>query len=83
MRAGTGPIIVSVWGSEMWPFHRVCLDGKELATNYVSRKQIDATIPAEMISKAGTYIITVRSVGEPLAQSNRAHLIVGFSPEKR
>jgi hypothetical protein len=41
-------------------------------------ERLRATIPPEAIAKAGTYIITVKSEGESLPESQRAHLIVGF-----
>ena len=78
LRAGDGPTVLRVAGQAMWPFHRVMLNGAPLPTRFISRSLLEATIPPEMIATAGTYIVTVKSEGEPLPESNRAHLVVGF-----
>jgi hypothetical protein len=44
----------------------------------VSRNELEATIAPEMITEPGTYTITIKSEGEVLPESHRAHLIVGF-----
>jgi hypothetical protein len=85
---GEGPVTLSVRGRGMWPFHRVQLhsdfgnvmqwEGVELTTRYISKTELEADVPPELIAKPGTYTITVKSEGEDLPQSNRAHLIVGF-----
>jgi imidazolonepropionase-like amidohydrolase len=75
---GSGPTLLKVRGRGMWPFHRVYLNGRPLPTRYVANDEIEATIAAEAIKKAGTYIVTVRADGEALPESHRAHLIVGF-----
>ena len=54
------------------------LNGKEMPTRYVKRGQLEAVIPPDAIAEAGTYIVTVKSVGEPLPESYPAHLVVGF-----
>jgi hypothetical protein len=72
------PVTLTVHGPGMWPSHRIMLNGKELQTRYVKRNQIEATIPPEAIAEAGTYIVTVKSVGERLPESYPAHLVVGF-----
>jgi hypothetical protein len=54
------------------------LNGEPLPTEFISKNELKATIPPEAIAKAGTYIITVKSEGESLPESQRAHLIVGF-----
>jgi hypothetical protein len=75
---GAGPTVMSVRGRGMWPFHRVTLNGRQLPTRYVSNNELEATIPPEAIPKPGTYIVTVRSEGESLIESHRAHLVVAF-----
>lgn len=85
---GAGPTTLRVRGNDMWPFHRVMLkrefgsifnlNANELPTRYVSRNELEATIAPELITEAGTYTITVKSEGEVLPESHRAHLIVGF-----
>jgi hypothetical protein len=78
LRERDGPTVLRVAGQAMWPFHRVMLNGKPLPTRFISRSLLEATIPPDAVAKAGTYIVTVKSEGEPLPESNRAHLVVGF-----
>jgi hypothetical protein len=78
LREGDGPTVLRVAGQALWPFHRVMLNGKPLPTRFISRALLEATIPPDAIATAGTYIVTVKSEGEPLPESNRAHLVVGF-----
>ena len=85
---GAGPTTLRVRGNAMWPFHRVMLKREfgsifnlnsiELPTLFVSRNELQATIAPEMITEPGTYTITIKSEGEVLPESHRAHLIVGF-----
>jgi imidazolonepropionase-like amidohydrolase len=78
---GTGPTVLKVRGQGgMWPFHRVMLNGEPLPTSFVSKDELKAIIPPEAISKAGTYIITLKCEGEAFPESHRAHLVVGFKP---
>jgi hypothetical protein len=77
----TGPTVLKVRGEGgMWPFHQVMLNGKPLATSFVSKSELKATIPPDAIAKAGTYSVTIKAEGEPFPESNRAHLVVGFKP---
>jgi hypothetical protein len=83
--AGAGAAIMSailllMASLGMWPFHRVLLNGKPLPTSFVSKNELKATISPEDIATAGTYIVTVKSEGETLPESHRAHLVVGFKP---
>jgi hypothetical protein len=71
-------VTLTVRGRGMWPTQRVTLNGKELETHYIKRSQIEAIIPPELIADAGTYIVTVKSVGEQLPESYPAHLVVSF-----
>ncbi len=76
---GSGPTVMKVRGrGGMWPFHRVILNGEPLPTSFVSKNELQATISPEAIAKAGTYIVTLKCEGEPLPESHRAHLVVGF-----
>jgi hypothetical protein len=85
---GAGPTTLRVRGNDIWPFHRVMLKREfgsifnlnaiELPTLFVSRNELEATIAPEMITEPGTYTITIKSEGEVLPESHRAHLIVGF-----
>jgi len=74
----TGPTVLKVKGRGFWPFHQVLLNGKELETQFVSRNELDAIIPADAIPDAGMYKVTVKSRGEPIAESNPAPLVVRF-----
>ena len=75
---GTGPTILKVKGKGFWPFHQVLLNGHELETRFVSRGELDATVPAEAIQDVGMYKVTVKSRGEPVAESYPAPLVVRF-----
>ncbi len=76
---GSGPTVLKVRGpGGMWPFHRVMLSGEPLPTSFVSKNELEAIISPEAIAKAGTYIVTLKCEGEPLPESHRAHLVVGF-----
>ena len=78
---GSGPTLLKVRGrGGMWPFHRVHLNGEPLPTSFVSKDELSAVISPEAIAKPGTYIVTIKSEGEPFPESNRAHLVVGFKP---
>jgi hypothetical protein len=71
-------VTLAVRGRGMLPTHRVMLNGKEMPTRYVKRGQLEAVIPPGAIAEAGTYVVTVKSVGEALPESYPAHLVVGF-----
>ena len=76
---GSGPTVLKVRGhGGMWPFHRIMLNGAPLPTSFVSKDELKAIIAPEAIAQAGTYIVTLKCEGEPFAESNRAHLVVGF-----
>jgi hypothetical protein len=75
---GTGPTVLKVKGRGFWPFHQVLLNGKEMETQFVSRNELDAVVPAEAIPDAGMYKVTVKSRGEPVAESYPAPLVVRF-----
>lgn len=79
---GTGPTIVSIKGKGFWPFHYALLNGKELETKFISRRELQATIPPDAIREPGMYLVTVKSRGEPVAQSNPAPFVVSFTDAK-
>ena len=54
------------------------LNGEPLPTRFVSKDEFEAIISPEAIATAGTYIVTLKSEGEALPESNRAHLVVGY-----
>jgi hypothetical protein len=78
LTAGSGPTVLKVRGKGIWPFHRVWLNGRQIPTRYVANDELEATISADAIAQPGTYVITVKAEGEPLAESHRAHLTVAF-----
>ena len=49
-----------------------------LVDRFASKNGLEAIISPEAIAKAGTYIVTLKSEGESLPESNRTHLVVGF-----
>jgi imidazolonepropionase-like amidohydrolase len=75
---GEGPTMLKVSGKGFWPFHQVLLNGKELETKFVSRSELQATVPAEAVKDVGMYKVTVRSRGEVIAESAPAPLVVKF-----
>jgi imidazolonepropionase-like amidohydrolase len=75
---GSGPTVLKVRGKGIWPYHRVYLNGRPLPTEFVDKNELTATIAPDAIQAAGTYVVTVRSDGEPLPESHRAHLVVAF-----
>ena len=74
-----GATVLKVRGKGMLPNHRVWFNGRPLPTTCVANDELEATIPPEAIPQPGTYVVTVRVEGEPLAESNRAHVVVGFA----
>jgi hypothetical protein len=71
-------VTLAVRGRGVLPTHRVMLNGREMSTRYVKRGELEAVIPPDAIAEAGTYVVTVKSVGEALPESYPAHLVVGF-----
>jgi hypothetical protein len=56
----------------------VLINGRELETQFVSRNELAATLPADAIQEAGMYKVTVKSRGEAVAESYPAPLVVRF-----
>ncbi len=80
---GTGPTTLTITGDEpFWPFHYVLLNGKELETKFINRRKLEAVVPPDAIRKPGMYLVTVKSRGEPVAQSNAAPFVVSFKDEQ-
>jgi Amidohydrolase family len=77
---GSGPTTIKVKGRGFWPFHLVLLNGKEIETRFVNRGELEAVIPPDAIENVGMYKVTVKSRGEPVAESNPAPLVVRFKP---
>jgi hypothetical protein len=75
---GSGPTVLKVRGKGFWPFHQVLMNGRELETRFVSRTELEATVPADAIQDVGMYKITVKSRGETVAESYPAPLVVRF-----
>ncbi len=75
---GQGPATLRIKGKGFWPFHQVLLNGRELETKFVNRSELQAIVPPDAIAEAGMYLVTVKSRGEPIAQSSPAPLVVGY-----
>ncbi len=71
-------VTLTVRGRGVLPTHVVMLNGKAMPTRYVKRGELEATVPADAIAEAGTYIVTVKSEGELLPESYPEHLVVEF-----
>jgi hypothetical protein len=56
------------------------LNGRELETRFVNRGELDAVIPPDAVENVGMYKVTVKSRGEPVAESYPAPLVVRFKP---
>ena len=54
------------------------LNGKALETKFISRGELQAMVPAEAVTDVGMYKVTVKSDGEPIAESSPAPLVVKF-----
>jgi hypothetical protein len=74
---GTGATL-KVSGKGFWPFHRILINGRELETRFISRNELQATLPPEAVSEVGMYKVTVKSSGEMIAESSPAPLVVKF-----
>jgi hypothetical protein len=76
---GFGPVTLKVQARRGFePYFRVTLDGKELPTRFINERELEATIPAEITRKAGTYTVMVVNPGDFAARSSLAYLIVRF-----
>jgi hypothetical protein len=69
---------LKVSGKGFWPFHRVLINGRELETMFISRSELQAVLPADVVSEVGMYKVTVKSSGEMIAESSPAPLVVKF-----
>ena len=78
IQQGSGPTVLKVSGKGFWPFHQVLLNGKALETKFISRGELQAMVPAEAVTDVGMYKVTVKSDGEPIAESSPAPLVVKF-----
>jgi Amidohydrolase family len=72
------PVTLTVRGRGVLRTHVVMLNGKAMPTRLVKRGELEATVAADAIAEAGTYIVTVKSEGEMLPESYPAHLVVEF-----
>jgi len=55
---------------------------RALPTHFVSKAVLKAIISPDAIATAGTYIVMLKCEGEAFPESHRAHLVVGFKPER-
>ena len=79
---GSGPVTLKISGRGFWPFHQVMMNGKPLETTFVSRTELDAVVAPEAIENVGMYLVTVKSRGEPVAESNPAPFVVSFKTDQ-
>jgi len=59
-------------------FHKATFAGKGLETRFVSPSELEAVVPAELVTKVGTYPIVVVGQGDYASQSAPAYFIVSF-----
>jgi imidazolonepropionase-like amidohydrolase len=69
---------IRIHAQRLQPYHRVILNGMELSTRFISKTELEATIPSSRIKDVGIYEMAVVSPGEFNARSASAHLIVTF-----
>jgi hypothetical protein len=80
---GSGPATLTVTTNKGFDrFHKVTLNGKELETHFVSRSELEAVIPPEVIKDVGTYPVIVISQGDFASRSTPSYLIVYVSFKK-
>jgi hypothetical protein len=79
---GSGPTTIKIRGRGFWPFHQVLLNGKEIETKFINRTELEAIVPPEAIANVGMYRVTVKSRGEPIAESHPAPFVVGFKQDQ-
>lgn len=86
---GEGPVTLTITGRNFVNTSVVKLDGKPIPTevkfripnfpqNFLRSRQLIATVPAELIQKAGTYAVVVEHPGSGGAVSRPAYLLVKF-----
>ena len=56
--------------------------GELTAPISIGKDELEATLSADVLAKPGNYVVTVRAEGEPMGESHRAHLVVGFAENK-
>ena len=71
-------VTVRATAGSVAPWHKVALNGDLLDTRFVNSKELQATIPAAMLKKAGTHWVNVVSPKESGGSSVSAYLIVPF-----
>ena len=59
--AGSADLALTVLGSRFYPESIVLWNGQQLATTYVSQGQLDAVVPAGLLTAAGTGSVRVRT----------------------
>lgn len=86
---GAGPVTLTITGRNFVNTSVVKLDGKPIPTevkfripnfpqNFLRSRQLIATVPEELIQKAGTYAVVVEHPGLGGAVSKAAYLLVKF-----
>jgi hypothetical protein len=59
-------------------FHRVMINGKEVATRFVNATELEAIVPPQMTRDAGSYPVMVVGQGDSASKSAPSYLIVSF-----
>ena len=59
-------------------FHKVMFNGKEIETLFISASELEASVPAQLTKKIGTFPITVVGQGDSASRSAPAYFIVSY-----
>lgn len=78
--ARTDDFKLDVTGDKFTTAMRIFVDGRELATRYVSAQQMSTTVPAATIANPGQRLVVVKSSSDSTLFSNSANLNVTAPP---
>jgi len=59
-------------------FHRVTLNGKQLETKFIGPSELEAIVPPQMTTTAGSYPVVVVGQGDTASKSETSYFIVSF-----
>ncbi|HEY3330086.1 MAG TPA: IPT/TIG domain-containing protein [Capsulimonadaceae bacterium] len=77
--AGTGPINITVSGSQFLTSAAIAINGVTTSTTYLSSTSLSATLPAALVSTAGTLSVTVVNL-PPFGAVSNAILLPILNP---
>ena len=66
---------MKVSGKGFWPFHQVLLNGKLLETQFVSRNELDAIVPADAVTASGSGVDPDVSAADARIQAHRIAVV--------